>query len=122
MAGQDEHTDLAHAPDAASESPVLYYLIIKGNWMDGKNVRDFLEWFETWREEQKRWGVVSAQIFAGWFGGTHHLTCIYGLRSIDRWNAGVDSASGLDAIFSVCEILNPKSLCFEIVKKIPVEF
>ncbi|MDJ0850749.1 MAG: hypothetical protein QNK04_20450 [Myxococcota bacterium] len=99
-----------------------YYLVIKGNWHPGKNINDFLQWFGKYREEQRSWGVTSAQVMCAWFGGTHHLTCIYGVESLDRWNRGVDSPTGLQAIFAVCDVLDPKSLQFEVAKEIAVDF
>jgi hypothetical protein len=100
----------------------MYYIVIRGNWRSEKNVTHFLEWFERFREEQRRWGVVSAKVFHAWFGGERQFMCLYGVESIDRWNAGQDTPSGFDAIMAIGEVVDVKSLKFEVVREIPVEF
>ncbi len=100
----------------------MYNVIVRAKWRPGKNLKDFMEWFEEYKDEQKRWGVLSARIFHSWFGGTHHLTCIYEVESIDRWSAGQDTAEGLKAIFAVAEVVDTNTLQFEVVKEVPIDF
>ncbi len=100
----------------------MYYIVIRGNWRPEKNVNHFLEWFERYREEQKRWGVISAKLFHAWFGGDRQFTCLYGVESVDRWSAGQDAREGLEAIMAIGEVVDVKSLQFEVVKEVPVEF
>ncbi len=99
-----------------------YFLAIRGDFHPGKDINDFLQWFEQYKNEQKQWGVSSAQIFGMWFGGDRQLTCLYRVDSIDHWSASVESEAGYIAISDVCEILDPKSLKFEVLKEIPVQF
>ena len=100
----------------------MYYIAIEGNFPPGKDVRHFLVWFEKYRDEQKRWGVLSAKVFGSWFGGSRQFMCLYGVESIDRWSAGQDTPQGLQAIIAVGEVVDIKSLRFRVLKEIPVEF
>ena len=100
----------------------MYYIIIEGNFRPEKDFRHFLGWFDHYRDEQKRWGVLSAQVFASWFGGSRQFICLYGVDSIDRWSAGQDTPEGLEAIIAVGEVVDTKSLRFRVVKEMPVEF
>ena len=100
----------------------MYCVLIKSRYRPGKNLRDFMGWFEEHKDEQKRWGVVNARVLHGWFGGTHHLTCIYEVESLDRWSAGQDTPEGLKAIFALAEIVDMNTVQFEVVKEVPVDF
>ena len=100
----------------------MYNIIVRAKWRPGKNLMDFMGWFEDHKEEQKRWGVVSARIFHSWFGGSHHLTCVYAVESLDRWSAAQDTEGGLKAIFTLAEIVDMNTVQFEVVKEVPVDF
>ena len=100
----------------------MYYILVQGNLRPNKNVNHFIEWFDRYREEQKRWGVISAKAFFGWFGGSHHLTCLYGVESIDRWSAGQEGPRGIEAIIAIDEVVDTLSVRFSVLKEIPVEF
>ncbi len=100
----------------------MFTIQVRANFLPGKTINDFLVWFEDHRDEQKRWGATSAEIYVSWFGGTHQVTGLYKVKSLDQWSAGQTTESGFEALKSVCQIVDPNSVRFDVLKSVPAEF